>query len=41
MNFIDLGANSIRSSSGDVIQSLYAFTKTLNADESKLTDPKF
>lgn len=41
MNFIDLGANSIRSSSGDVIQSLYAFTKILNENIPKISNPKF
>ena len=41
MNFIDLGAGSIRSSSADVIQSLYSITKVLSTDESKLTAPKF
>ena len=41
MNFIDLGASSIRSSSADVIQSLYAITKVLSSDESKLIAPQF
>lgn len=41
MNFIDLGGNCIRSSSADVIQSLYALTKLLSEDESKITNPVF
>ena len=43
MNFIDLGCNNIRSftANGDVIQSLYMFTKILDDDKSKLTRPVF
>ena len=41
MNFVDLGAGSVRSSSADVIQSLYALTKILSEDESKITNPVF
>ena len=40
-NFIDLDGTSIRSSSGDVIQSLYSLTKVLDNDKSKLTQPTF
>ena len=40
-NFIDMDARSIRTSSGDVIQSLYAFTKILDADKSKIQQPTF
>ena len=41
MNFIDLGSSNIRSSSGDVIQAIYSFTKVLEADKNKLTQPTF
>ena len=40
-NFIDMDARSIRTSSGDVIQSLYAFTKILDADKLKIQQPTF
>ena len=40
-NFIDLDGGSIRSSSADVIQSLYSLTKILDDDKSKLTQPTF
>ena len=40
-NFIDLDGTSIRSSSADVIQSLYSLTKILDSDKSKLTQPTF
>lgn len=40
-NFIDLDGTSIRSSSGDVIQSLYSLTKVLDNDKLKLTQPTF
>lgn len=41
MNFIDLGSSNIRSSSADVIQSLYSFTKILDADKKLITNPEF
>ena len=41
MNFVDLGAGSVRSSSADVIQSLYALTKVLSEDETKIINPEF
>lgn len=41
MNFIDLGSSNIRSSSGDVIQAIYCFTKVLDSDKNKLTQPTF
>lgn len=40
-NFIDLDGISVRSSSADVIQSLYSLTKVLDDDKSKLTQPTF
>ena len=40
-NFIDLNGSTIRQSSGDVIMSLYALTKVLSNDKSKLTQPTF
>ena len=41
MNFIDLGSSNIRSSSGDVIQALYSFTKVLDSDSKLLSNPEF
>lgn len=41
MNFIDLGSSNIRSSSADVIQSLYSFTKVLDTDKKLLSNPEF
>lgn len=41
MNFIDLGSTNIRSSSADVIQALYSFTKVLDADKKLLSSPEF
>lgn len=43
MNFIDLGCNNIRSftANGDVVQSLYVFTKILENDKIKLSKPVF
>lgn len=38
-NFIDLGGRNIKHSSGDVIQSVYNFTKVL--PDTKLIDPDF
>ena len=38
-NFIDIGGNTIRSSSKDAIQSLYNLTRIL--PDTKLTDPTF
>lgn len=38
-NFIDLGGRNIRKSTGDVIQSIYSFTKVLG--DTKLTTPEF
>ena len=40
-NFIDLGAENIRQNDADSIQALYALTKILQIDESKLIDPVF
>lgn len=40
-NFIDVGAENIRMNAADAIQSLYALTKILKEDESKLVDPVF
>lgn len=40
-NFIDLGSANIRSSSADVIQSIYNLTKILQSDTSKITQPTF
>lgn len=41
LNFIDFGAQSIKTSSGDSIQALYSLTKILEGDENKLTKPEF
>lgn len=41
MNFIDFGSTNIRSSSKDVIQSLYNLTKVLDNDKGILTAPIF
>lgn len=42
MNFINLGCDNIRSSSGDALQSIYCLTKVLDEDKDKLTkDIKF
>lgn len=41
MNFIDFGSSNIRSSTKDVIQSLYCLTKILDVDKTKLSNPKF
>lgn len=38
-NFIDLGCKNIRKSEGDVIQSVYSFTKVLSS--TKLSAPEF
>ena len=38
-NFIDVGGNTIRYSSGDAIQSLYNLTRIL--PDTKLTEPTF
>lgn len=38
-NFITLGAENIKSSSGDAIMAAYSLTKVLS--DTKLTDPKF
>lgn len=38
-NFIDLGANNMRISSQEAVQSVYDLTKVLSSD--KLTDPQF
>lgn len=38
-NFITLGAENIKSSSGDAIMSIYSLTKIL--PETKLTNPVF
>ena len=40
-NFIDLGSSNIRSSSADVIQSIYNLTKILDIDTSKMSQPTF
>lgn len=40
-NFIDLGGSNIRSSSADVIQSVYQLTKILDQDQDKLSTPEF
>lgn len=40
-NYIDFNAISLRTSDKDAIQSLYAFTKILDDDKSKLTQPTF
>ena len=41
MNFIDFGSSNIRSSSKDVIQSVYNLTKILDTDKATLSDPIF
>ena len=41
MNFIDLGSTNIRSSSGDVLQSIYSLTKVLEESKKLLTLPTF
>ena len=38
-NFINLGAENIKSSSGDAIMAAYSLTKVLN--DTKLIDPQF
>lgn len=38
-NFITLGAENIKSSSGDAIMAVYSLTKVLN--DTKLTAPAF
>lgn len=40
-NYIDFNAVSLRTSDKDAIQSLYAFTRILDDDKSKLTQPTF
>lgn len=40
-NFIDLGCSNNRVSTNEAVQSIYNFTKVLNADKSKLTEPQF
>lgn len=40
-NFINLGCENIRVSSNEAVQSIYNFTKVLDADKKKLTDPEF
>lgn len=40
-NFIEAGASNIRMVDSDTVQSLYSFTKILNDDIKKITDPKF
>ena len=40
-NFLDLSGGLVRDNGSDVLQSLYVFTKILDDDKSKLTQPKF
>ena len=40
-NYINLGCENIRVSSNEAIQALYSFTKILESDTSKLTNPEF
>lgn len=41
MNFIDYDSMGVRSSSADVIQSLFAFTKILSNDVKLISNPQF
>lgn len=40
-NYITLGCNNIRQSSGETIQTMYNLTKILDADKDKITEPQF
>lgn len=40
-NYIDAGCENIRVSSNEAVQAQYNFTKVLDADMKKLTDPEF
>lgn len=40
-NYIDAGCENIRVSSNEAVQAQYNFTKILDADVKKLTDPEF
>ena len=40
-NYIKLGCSNIRESDGEAIQTMYSFTKILEADKSKMTEPIF
>ena len=41
LNYIDLGASNIKSSSGDSIQAIYSLTKILPDDANKIINPEF